>query len=332
MPATGIPSRESPNHELLIRRSGQRFREQGIRFLLQMCALLSVFTTVGIVFILFNESVFSFGSLFASAGGEQNRAFFQQVSPVEFFGSFDWSPRNDKYGVLPLLTGTLMITMISAVVGLPVGVLAAVYLSEYATPRTREVVKPSLELLAGIPTIVFGFFALRFITPYVLRPFFGLFGIEVSFQNALSAGIVVGLMIIPMVCSLSEDAMRSVPRTLREAGYALGATKFDVSVKVVIPAAFSGIIASFLLALARSIGETMAVTLAAGTNPELNLNPLQGVYTMTAYMVSTQSGEADAYGLQNKSLYAVGLCLFLLTLFMSVVSQWVMKRFREAYQ
>lgn len=315
----------------MIRRSGQRLQEQGIHLVMQMCALLSVLTTVSIVLILFNEAVFSFSGLF-STGTERVQAFFQQVSPLEFFGSTDWTPRHDRYGALPLIVGTLMITVIAAIVGLPIGVLAAVYLSEYASPKTRSILKPTLELLAGIPTIVFGFFALRFITPFILQPLFGLFGMKVDFQNALSAGIVVGIMIIPVVCSLSEDAMRAVPRSLREAGYALGSTKFDVSVKVVIPAAFSGIVASFLLAIARGVGETMAVTLAAGLQPSLNLNPLKGVFTMTAYMVTTKSGEADAYGLQNKSLYAVGLCLFAMTLLMSVVSQWIVKRYRETYQ
>ncbi|MCA8999658.1 MAG: phosphate ABC transporter permease subunit PstC, partial [Planctomycetaceae bacterium] len=232
-----------------------RFREQVIEFLLLACAFVSILTTVGIIVVLLTESVYSFG---------KEPAFFQQIGLTEFFLGTHWAPIIDKaYGVLPLVWGTVLVAGIAALTGLPLGLLAAIYLSEYAHPRVRGIVKPFLEILAGIPTLVFGYFALRFITPVLIRPFFeNLLGLEVGEFNALSAGIVVGIMIIPMVCSISEDAIRAVPRSLREAGYALGSTKFDVCVRIVVPAATSGIIASFLLAISRAIGETMAVVIA----------------------------------------------------------------------
>jgi len=303
-----------------------RFREQVIESLLLVCALLSIATTVGIILVLLSESVFSLG-------GE--KAFFQEISPIEFFFGTKWSPQfsEKSFGLLPLFCGTILVAGVAALTGLPAGMLAAIYLSEYATPRIRKVVKPFLELLAGIPTVVYGYFALEFITPYVLRPIFhGGLGLDVDGFNALSAGIVVGIMIIPMVCSLSEDALRAVPRSLREAGYALGSTKYDVCVKVVVPAATSGIIASFLLAISRAIGETMAVVIAAGQSPVITLNPLKSIQTMTAFMVNISLGDTPAGTIEYKSLYAVGLTLFCMTLAMNILSQWWMRRFREVYQ
>src|SRR5690606_17355333 len=203
---------------------------------------------------------------------------------------------------------------------------------EYATPRVRSIVKPTLEILAGIPTVVYGFFGLFVVTPYVIRPIFGtLLGLDVDGYNALAGGIVVGIMIIPMVCSLSEDALRAVPVSLREAGYALGSTKFDVSAKVVLPAAFSGIVAAFLLAISRAIGETMAVAMCCGVSPNLTANPLSSIQTMTSFIVNISLGEAAAGSKEYKSLYAVALTLFVLTLLMNIVSQSVMRRFREVY-
>ena len=217
--------------------------------------------------------------------------------------------------------------------GLPVGLAIAIYLSEYATPRTRGIVKPTLEILAGIPTIVYGFFALTFITPMVLQPIFqDLLGFKVGQFNALSAGIVVGIMIVPMVSSLSEDVLRSVPQGLREAAYALGSTRLDVSLRVIVPAALSGIIAAFLLALSRAIGETMAVTLAAGLRPNLTMNVFESVQTMTAFIVNITSGDVEVGSAAEKSLYAVGLTLFLMTLVMNILSQFILRRFREVYQ
>lgn len=291
-----------------------------------MCALVSVATTLGIVVVLFTEAVYSFGP---------EPAFFQQVSVVEFFTGTKWTPEFSEkhYGVLPLLCGTLLVAAIAAFVGLPVGMLSAIYLSEYASPRARRIIKPLLEILAGIPTVVYGYFAFAFITPFIIMPFFsGVLGFNVDGFNALSAGIVVGFMIIPMVCSLSEDALRAVPRSLREAGYALGSTKYDVCLKVVVPAATSGIIASFLLAISRAIGETMAVVIAAGSTPNLTLNPLRSIETMSAFMVTISKGDTPAGSIEYKSLYAVGLTLFCCTLVMNIISQKVMHRFREVYQ
>lgn len=307
--------------------SVQRLKEQLIRGLLLMCALLSIATTLGIMGVLFSEAVYSFS--------DDDPAFFQQISIVEFLTETRWTPQfsDQHFGILPLLCGTLLIAVIAALFGLPLGLASAIYLSEYASTRTRATIKPILEILAGIPTVVYGFFALVFITPYVIKPIFSdLLGFNVDVFNAASAGIVVGVMIIPMVASLSEDALRAVPTSLREAGYALGSTRFDVSVKVVVPAAFSGIIASFLLAISRAIGETMAVTIAAGQRADLSLNPLRSVETMTAFIVNVSLGDTPAGSIEFKSLYAVALTLFVITLGMNIVSQWILARFREEYQ
>jgi phosphate transport system permease protein len=238
-----------------------------------------------------------------------------------------------KFGILPLLWNTLLVTGIAALIGVPVGLAAAVYLSEYAGPKERAIIKPILEILAGIPTVVYGYFALMFITPWVLRPIFqeGL-GFKVNFFNAASGGIVVGIMIIPMIASLSEDVLRAVPRSLREAAYALGATKFDVSMKVIVPAALSGIIASFLLAIARAIGETMAVTIACGRTPTMTANPFDQIGTMTAYIVQVSQGDTPVGSLVYKSIFAIALTLFLITLTMNIISQWILRRYREIYQ
>ncbi|MEZ6125960.1 MAG: phosphate ABC transporter permease subunit PstC [Planctomycetaceae bacterium] len=266
------------------------------------------------------------------------RAFFQQVSLKEFLTDREWTPQmphrsQQKFGILPLLTNTLLVTGIAALIGVPIGLAAAIYLSEYAGPQERNIIKPILEVLAGIPTVVYGYFALMFITPWVLRPFFqDLLGFKVSFFNAASGGIVVGIMTIPMVASLSEDVLRAVPRSLREAAYALGATKFDVSMKVIVPAALSGILASFLLAIARAIGETMAVSLACGRTPNLTINPLDQIGTMTGYIVQVSQGDTPVGSLVYKSIFAIALTLFLITLTMNIISQWILKRYREAYQ
>jgi phosphate transport system permease protein len=306
--------------------TGRRVSEWGIQTLLFLCAFASILTTAGILYMLASETIYS-----ANAA---DPAFFQQVSVRQFFGDSAWRPNFEpqQYGIWPLLSGTFLITFIAGIVGLPIGILSAIYLSEYARPRTRSWVKPSLELLAGVPTLVYGYFGLMFVTPYLLVPIFSRLGFDVAGTNALSAGIVVGLMLIPMVCSLSEDALRAVPRSLREAGYALGSTKFDVSVKVVVPAAFSGIVASFLLALSRAVGETMAVAIAGGMQPSLTLNPLESTQTMTSFIVNMAMGDVRAGSMTYKSLFAVATCLFAVTLVMNVVSQWVMRRYRESYQ
>lgn len=301
-------------------------RETIIRWILFACALVSIITTAAIIFVLLFESVLWLPG---------HKPFFAEVTLVEFFTSTEWTPQySDKhFGILPLLSGTLMITILSGLVGLPMGLVSAVYLSEYAPVRWRNVIKPALELLAGIPTVVYGYFGLFFITPYVLRPILqtGL-GLKVDVFNGLAGGIVVGLMIMPLVASLSEDVLRAVPKSLREAGYALGATRFDVSTKIVVPSALSGILASFLLALSRAIGETMAVTIACGQRPRMTLNPLVEIQTMTSYIVNVMKGDTPAGTIEYKSLYAVALMLFLITLSMNFVSQLILRRYREVYQ
>ncbi len=297
-----------------------------VAFSFFLCALLSVATTVGIIFVLVTEAIIGVGD---------NTAFFQQVSVWEFFTETRWTPQfaEQHFGVMPLLAGTFLIAGLAALFALPVGLASALYLSEYAKPRTCAIVKPILEILAGIPTVVYGYFALVFVTPYLLRPIFqGLLGFDVDVFNAASAGIVVGIMILPMVTSLSEDALRAVPRGLRESGYALGSTKFDVSAKIVLPAASSGIVASFLLAISRAVGETMAVTIAAGMTPSLTLNPFKSVQTMTSYIVNVSLGDTPAGSIGYQSLYAIALTLFCMTLAMNILAQFVLRRYREVYE
>ena len=319
-PRTALPG------SLRRRFTWQAAQEQIIAWVLFGCALISVLTTLSIIGVLLSESVFAI---------PPHTSFFQDVSVWEFFTETRWTPQyqDQHFGILPLLCGTLLITGISAIVGLPTGLFCAVYLSEYAAPSNRRWIKPVLELLAGVPTVVYGYFGLVFLTPLVLKPLFGgLFGLNIESTNALCGGLVVGLMIIPTVASLSEDVLRAVPASLRESGYALGATKFDVSTKIVVPSALSGILASFLLALSRGIGETMAVSICAGSNPKLTLNPLSQIQTMTSFIVNVMTGDAAAGTKVYKSLYAVALVLFVMTLFMNIVSQMILRRYREVYQ
>lgn len=309
------------------RLTAQGVKERLIKLLLFACAFVSIATTAGIIYVLLTEAVI---------GTEDDPSFFQRVSVVEFFTDPEWSPQyhdDQHFGIAPLMAGTFLVAGLAALIGLPIGLASAVYLSEYAHPRVRGTIKPVLEVLAGIPTVVYGYFALVFITPYLLRPIFQeMLGMNVEIFNAASAGIVVGVMIIPMVSSLSEDALRAVPNGLREAGYALGGTKFDVSVRVVLPAASSGVVASFLLALSRAIGETMAVTIAAGQSPHLTLNPFSSVETMTTFIVNISLGDTPAGSIEYKSLYAVALTLFCITLAINFLSQSILRRFREVYQ
>jgi phosphate transport system permease protein len=275
--------------------------------------MVSILTTLGIVAVLVTQAA----------------GFFADVSPLAFLTGTKWTPMYEPrhFGVLPLLSGSLLIALGAAAVALPLGLLSAIFLSEYAPERVRRIVKPLLEVLAGIPTVVYGYFALTFITP-LLRVFWP----ETEIFNALSASIVMGIMIIPMVSSLSEDALSAVPRALREGAYALGATKFEVAVRTVVPAALSGIIASFILAISRAIGETMIVTIAAGATPRLTLNPLESVQTMTAYIAQVSMGETPYGSLEYKTIFAVGLALFAVTLLMNIVSNLVLSRFREVYE
>lgn len=280
--------------------------------LLFLCALVSVLTTIGIVVTLISETY----------------QFFQKIPILDFLFGTKWSPLipPKSYGVLPLLSGTLMITCIACLVAIPLGLASAIYLSEYAPKKVRKVIKPILEVLAGVPTIVYGYFALSIVTP-LIQTLFDSAGVF----NALSAGIVVGIMIIPMVCSLSEDAMSAVPRSLRDGAYALGATRFEVALKIVVPAAFSGIVASAVLAFSRAIGETMIVTVAAGSTPNMTFNPLDSIQTMTAYIVQVSLGDTPHGTVEYGSIFAVGMTLFLITFLLNILAQYVARRFREEY-
>jgi len=286
--------------------------ERLIEILLFLCAALSVGTTVGIIAVLAIETL----------------AFFREVPVVEFLTGTEWTPlfATKRFGVLPLVLGTMLVSAIAMIVAVPTGLLSAIYLSEYAPDRVRRVVKPVLEILAGVPTVVYGFFALTFVTPLLQRVVPGLSGF-----NALSPGIVMGLMILPLVSSLAEDAMRAVPRGLREAAYALGATRMQTAVQVVVPAAFSGITAAFILAASRAIGETMIVAIAAGQQPRLTLNPLVPLETMTAYIVQVSLGDTPQGTLEYRTIFAVGMLLFLMTLALNMASTWLRARFREEY-
>jgi phosphate transport system permease protein len=298
------------------RRRRRLWREESIRGGLFACAFLSVMTTIGIVLVLTIE-----GS-----------SFFRQVNVFDFLFGTKWTPLigeagDRSFGVLPLLCGTLLVTVGAGLIALPVGLASGIYLSEYASGSVRRSVKPILEVLAGIPTVVYGYFALSFITP-LLRSV--LPGTQVF--NAASAAIVVGIMILPMVSSLCDDALRAVPGSIRQAAYALGATRFEVSTQVVVPGALSGVLASFVLALSRAIGETMAVSLAAGMTPKLTLNPLESVQTMTAYIVQVSMGDAPTGTTEYRTIFAVGALLFVITLAMNLVAQRVLHRFREVYE
>jgi phosphate transport system permease protein len=303
-----------------------RRHEKLIQAALFLCAALSVLTTAAIILVLLTNAVYAPGN---------KTAFFERVSLWEFISGTHWKPIDGpggKFGILPLLSGTFMVAVIASLVSVPSGLGAAIYMSEYASPREREFLKPILEVLAGIPSVVYGFFALKFITPWILKPFFGLFGIDLHIFNTLSAGIVVGIMVTPLIASLSEDVIRSVPRSLREAAFALGSTRFDVSVRIVVPAALSGILAAFLLAFSRAIGETMAVTIAGGQQAIATLNPLQGAQTMTGFMVHASTGDSAADSISRMSIYAVGIALFVITLTINIISGWILRRYREVYQ
>ncbi len=291
------------------RRAIQANVARGIFF---ACAMVSIVTTIGIVV-----------SLVTQAWG-----FFIDVSPWEFLTGTRWTPilRPRSYGVLPLVSGTLLVAGIAGAVAIPVGLGTAIFLSEYAPDMLRRIIKPILEVLAGIPTVVYGYFALTFVTPQLQFIF-----PDMIVFNALSAGLVMGIMIIPMVSSLSEDAMVAVPRSLRQGAYALGATRLDVSLRVVVPAALSGIVASFILAISRAVGETMLVTIAAGATPNLTLDPRESIQAMTAYIAQVSLGEAAHGSLEFNTIFAVGLLLFVMTFLMSLLGQWVVRRWREQY-
>lgn len=286
--------------------------ETVVKWISFSCALLCVATTFGIIAVLLSQAI----------------PFFQKVSPIEFFTGREWAPTRNpaSFGILPLIAGTLMITVGAGIIAIPIGLLSAIFLTEYAHPKLRAVLKPALEILAGIPTVVYGYFGLFFISPIIQKIF-----PEAQKANALSGMVVVGIMILPLVSSLCEDALAAVPRALREGAYGLGATKREVVQKIVVPAALSGVMASFILALSRALGETMAVALAAGSNPVLTADPTKAIQTMTAYIVSTSKGDAAAGSIKYQSLFAVGVTLFVFTLAMNLLAQRLVKKFRQVY-
>ncbi|MDA0815594.1 MAG: phosphate ABC transporter permease subunit PstC [Chloroflexi bacterium] len=290
-------------------------RENVIIGALTLAGVISLLTTAAIVLVLVGESI----------------PFFQEVSFREFFDPrAEWQPlfRPISFGVWELIAGTMNIVLWSLVMALPIGLAAAIYLSEYAHPRTRAILKPLLEALASVPTVVYAYFALDFVTSDILQP---LFGDRIPVFNALSASIVMAVMLIPTIASISEDAMSAVPRELREGAYGLGATRLEVALRVVFPAALSGVIASVLLGIARVVGETMIVAVAAGSTPTLTLSPLESIQTMTGFMLQVGLGDAARGGVEYRSLFAVGLTLFILTLTFNMAASWFVRRYREVY-
>ena len=294
-----------------------RWGERVIVALLFLCALVSVAVTIGIVFALAGPAI----------------EFFGDVPIGDFFTGTQWSPlfSPPEFGVLPLISATLVTTFWALVVCIPFGLGAAIYLSEYASPRTRKTLKPALEVLAGIPTVVYGFFALTFLTP-LLQDIWFLPGDAPEVFNALSAGLVMGVMILPTVASLSEDAMSAVPQGLREGAFALGSTKMQVSTKIVVPAALSGIVASFVLGISRAVGETMIVLIAAGGSPNLSINPTEAMQTMTAFIAAAGIGDQPTGSTGYKTIFAVGATLFVATFVMNAISIRLVRKYREVYE
>ncbi len=303
-------------NKALKKRSFSRPGESFILFVLTLCAAVSLVTTILIVGVLVRETA----------------TFFQAVSFKELFLETEWQPLFEpvSFGIWELVAGTLLVTFWALVFAVPVGLATAVYLSEYAHPNTRKLLKPILEALAGVPTVVYAYFALTFITPELLRPIFG--ADQVNVFNALSASIMLAVMILPTIASISEDAMANVPRDLREAAYGLGSTRLEVTIRVVFPAALSGIIAAILLAIARVVGETMIVAIAAGSTPQLTVNPFEGVQTMTGFMLQVGLGDAARGTVDYQSLFAVGMMLFLITLAFNVAAYFFVRRYREEYE
>ena len=310
-----VEAERDPRTETVWRRESRarNFRERAIKVVLAACAYASVLTTFGIVFVLIFETI----------------NFFSEVSIVEFLTSTKWAATfaNPSFGVMVLVSGTLLTTAIAIAVALPVGLLAAIFLSEYASTRLRRWLKPALEILAGVPTIVYGYFALTFVTPFLQGTIFP----SLTIFNALSAGLVMGVMIIPTIASVSEDAIYAVPRSLREGAYALGATRRETATRIVVPAALSGIVAATILGISRAVGETMIVAVAAGNLAQLATDPLAPVQTMTAFIVQVASGDTPTGSLTYNTIFAVGMTLFVLTLILNIVSYLFVRRFREKY-
>jgi len=286
-----------------------------IEAFLFFCGAVSILTTIGIVFVLGKESL-----LFFTSGG---------VTLSEFFLGTEWQPAIGKFGIWALMNATFTVSLIAMLVALPLGLATAIYLSEYASLRVRTIVKPVLEVLAGIPTVVYGYFALTFMTP-IIRSIFG--DDVVQIFNTASAGIVVGILILPLVSSMSEDALHAVPDSLRQAAYSLGATKLETAIKVVLPAATSGVAAAFIVAISRAIGETMIVAIAAGAGPNFTFNPFASAETMTGHIVRISGGDISYDSIDYNSLFAIGLMLFVMTLILNIISRYVVKYFREEYE
>ncbi len=292
-----------------------RVSESIIQGFLFLCGAISILTTLGIVVVLGRESLLFFSS--------------EEVDLLKFFGGTEWQPAIGHFGIWPLVTATLMTSLIAMAVALPLGLCIAIYLSEYASLRARSILKPILEVLAGIPTVVYGYFALTFMTP-LLRAIFSQDLVEI--YNTASAGIVIGILVIPLVSSMSEDALSAVPNTLRQASYGLGATKLETALRIVVPAALSGVVAAFIVAISRAIGETMIVAIAAGAGPNFTISPFQAAETMTGHIVRLSGGDLSYDSIDYNSIFAIGLLLFLMTLSLNVFSQWIVGRFREEYE
>lgn len=312
-PAASTATPNTASLEAVFGRSRRHFGEAVVKILLVLASFVTVATTLGIVFVLVKESI----------------AFFQEVPVADFLFGTEWTPlfANPSYGVVPLVTATFQITFVAMIVAIPLGLGSAIYLSEYAGDRVRKIVKPMLEVLAGVPTVVFGFFALTVLTPFLQD-----IGVDVDVFNGISGGIVVGILVLPTIASISEDALRAVPSGLREASYGLGATKRQTAVNVMVPAALSGIIASIVLGASRAIGETMVVLLASGQKPNLTFDMLEPMETMTAFIAATGKGDIPTGSTEYKTIFAVGALLFLITLLLNVFSNRLVKRFREEYE
>jgi phosphate transport system permease protein len=304
--------KDPPISKRLAKNIKRNFLERVIEIILMFAALAATFITLGIVYILVTEA----------------SGFFKEVSIIEFLTSRQWSPlfEDAHYGILPLISGTLTTSFVALTIAIPIGTIAAIYLSEFASHKTRETVKPILELLVGVPTVVFGYFALLFVTPLLqkLNP-------DLPTFNMLGAGIVMGVMIIPYIASVAEDAMRAVPMQMREGSYAMGATRFQTAIRVVTPAATSGIIAAYILGISRAVGETMVVAIAAGQQPTFTFNPSEGAATITAYIVQVAMGDLPHGSLGYQSIFAAGMVLFIITFVFNILGHMARKRFAERY-
>lgn len=315
MQATLSEPNTNPLVSMAALRKRRRPHEVIIQGFLWASGAISILITAGIVFVLFEESL----------------AFFRsgQVDLFEFFTTTEWQPAIGNFGILPLLNATLMTSLAAMLVALPLGLAVAIYLSEYATPRARSILKPVLEVLAGIPTVVYGYFALTFMTP-LLRSIFGQGTVQI--YNTASAGIVIGILIIPLVASMSEDALSAVPRSLREGAYGLGATKLETALKIVLPAALSGITAAVIVAISRAVGETMVVAIAAGAGPNFTFNPFEAAETMTGHIVRISGGDLSYDSIDYNSIFSIALFLFVITLVLNLISNAIVRRFREVYE